>query len=77
MKEHDKIKLNDKINQNHYIVSTNEAFNSFKIWLQYLEEQENEEINIKDVQIFRKHMKIMQRKIFESKIQKDITSFFG
>ena len=31
---------------------------------------------MKDVQTFRKHMKIMQRKIFESKTQKDITSFF-
>ena len=77
LKERDKIKLNDKINQNYYIVLTNKVFNSLKIWLQYLKEQEIEEIDIKDVQIFRKHIKIMQQKIFESKIQKDITSFFG
>jgi hypothetical protein len=31
---------------------------------------------MKDIQTFRKHMKIMQQKIFESKTQKDITSFF-
>ena len=64
MKERDKIKLNDKINQNCHIVLTNKTFNSLKIWLQYLEEQENEKIDIKDVQIFRKHIKIMQQKNF-------------
>ena len=76
LEERDKPKLNDKINQKHHVISTNEAFNSLKTWLQYLEEQENEEIDMKDIQTFRKHMKIMQRKIFESKTQKDITNFF-
>ncbi len=31
LEKYDKIKLNDKINQNYYIISINEAFNSFKI----------------------------------------------
>ncbi len=31
--QYDKIRSNDKINQEHYIISTNEVFNSFKTWL--------------------------------------------
>ena len=74
--QRDKVKPNDKINQEYHVVSTNEAFNGLKTWVQYLEEQESGEVDIKDISIFRKHMRIMQRKIFESKVQKNITNFF-
>ena len=70
-------KLNNEINQKRHIVSINEAFNGLKTWMQYLEGQENEEFDMKDMQIFRKNMRIMQRKVFDSKIQKNITSFFN
>ncbi|CAI2178508.1 6478_t:CDS:2, partial [Funneliformis geosporum] len=47
-----------------HIVSTNEAFNGLKIWMQYLERQKNKEFDMKN-------MRIMQRKVFNSKIQKN------
>jgi hypothetical protein len=44
--------------------------------MQYFEEQESEEFDMQEIRIFRKYMGIMQRKLIESKTQKNITSFF-
>jgi len=44
--------------------------------MQYFEEQESEEFDMKEMRIFRKYKGIMQRKFIESKTQKDITNFF-
>ena len=41
-----------------------------------VEKQESEEFDMKEIRIFRKYMGIMQQKLSESKIQKNITSFF-
>ncbi len=57
--QRDKVKPNDKINQEYHVVSTNEAFNGLKTWVQYLEKQESGEVDIKDISIFRKHMRII------------------
>jgi len=35
--QRDKVKPNDKINQEYHIVSTNKTFNGLKTWVQYLE----------------------------------------
>ena len=75
--EHEKIELNDdESDKERSVMSTQEGLNSLKTWLQYFEEQESEEFDMKDIRIFRKYMGIMQRKLFESKSQKNITSFF-
>ena len=58
------------------VISMQEGFNGLKTWLQYFENQESEEFNMEEIFIFKKYMGIMQRKLFESKTQKNITSFF-
>ena len=40
--------------------------------MQYFEEQESEEFDMKEMRIFRKYKGIMQRKFIESKTQKEI-----
>jgi hypothetical protein len=75
--ECEKIELNDdESDKERSVMSTQEGLNSLKTWLQYFEEQKSEKFDMKDIRIFRKYMGIMQRKLFESKTQKNITSFF-
>jgi hypothetical protein len=75
--EHERVELNnDESDEEHLVISIQEGFNSLKTWMQYFEEQESEEFDMQEIRIFRKYMGIMQRKLIESKTQKNITSFF-
>ncbi|GES72568.1 hypothetical protein GLOIN_2v1472481 [Rhizophagus clarus] len=74
--ENENPEINDDDKEEHPVISMQEGFNSLKIWVQYFEEQESEEFDMKKIKIFRKYMGVMHRKPFESKIQKNITSFF-
>jgi hypothetical protein len=76
--EREKVELNDdESDKERSVISTQEGLNSLKTWLQYFEEQESEEFDMKDIRIFKKYMGTMQRKLFECKTQKNITNFFG
>ncbi|GBC04023.1 hypothetical protein RclHR1_05480006 [Rhizophagus clarus] len=69
-------KMNDDDKEEHPVILMQESFNSFKTWIQFFEEQESEEFDMKEIKIFRKYMGIMHHKLFENKTQKNITSFF-
>ncbi|GET03376.1 tigger transposable element-derived protein 6-like [Rhizophagus clarus] len=74
--ENENPEINDDDKEEHPVISMQEGFNSLKTWVQYFEEQESEEFDMKKIKIFRKYMGVMHCKLFESKIQKNITSFF-
>jgi len=75
--EHERVELNDnESDEEHSVISMQEGLNSLKTWMQYFEEQESEEFDMKEMKIFRKYKGIMQRKFIESKTQKNITNFF-
>ncbi|GET00209.1 hypothetical protein GLOIN_2v1472481 [Rhizophagus clarus] len=74
--ENENPEINDDDKEEHLVISMQEGFNSLKTWVQYFEEQESEEFDMKEIKIFRKYMGVMHRKLFESKTQKNIMSFF-
>ncbi|GES94707.1 tigger transposable element-derived protein 6-like [Rhizophagus clarus] len=74
--ENENPEINDNDKEEHLVISMQKGFNSLKTWVQYFEEQESEEFDMKEIKIFRKYMGVMHRKLFESKTQKNITSFF-
>ncbi|GES74911.1 tigger transposable element-derived protein 6-like [Rhizophagus clarus] len=75
-KENKNPKINNDNKEEHPVISIQEGFNSLKTWVQYFEEQESKEFDMKEIKIFKKYMGIMHRKLFKSKTQKNITSFF-
>ncbi|CAG8474861.1 6202_t:CDS:2 [Dentiscutata erythropus] len=50
-------------------ISTQEAYNALKTWLSFFEQQESSDFDMKDIKIFKKYSKIINRILSDSKKQ--------
>jgi len=58
------------------IVSEKEGIEAFKTIINYFEQQNNLAFNIDDLHIFRKYLRIIKAKVFNSKQQTTLDNFF-
>jgi len=58
------------------IVSEKEGIEAFKTIINYFEQQNNPAFNIDDLHIFRKYLRIIKAKVFNSKQQTTLDNFF-
>ena len=59
------------------LISIKKGMEGLKIFIGYFEQQNNSEFNLKDLNIFRKYLRIIKTKEFNSKNQSTLNGFFN
>ena len=58
-------------------MSEKEGIDAFKMIIKYFEQQNDPAFSINDLHIFRKYLRIIKTKVFNSKQQTTLDNFFG
>jgi len=66
----------DILDEEVIVVSENEGIKSFKTIINYFEQQNDPAFSIDDLHIFRKYLRIIKAKVFNSKQQTTLDDFF-
>lgn len=59
------------------LISTKKGIEGLKTFIDYFEQQNNPEFNLKDLSIFRKYLRIIKTKEFNSRNQSTLDGFFN
>ena len=66
----------DILDEEVIVVSENEGIKAFKTIINYFEQQNDPAFSIDDLHIFRKYLRIIKAKVFNSKQQTTLNNFF-
>lgn len=75
--EENEIESNSDISDDEFVITEKEGIEALKTFINYFEQQNDLEFNVGDLSIFRKYLRIMKSREFNSKYQTSLDMFFN